>query len=282
MNLQELTKRTLDILEEFPVAITQLDGGHNATVATITVDSTTGFKSSGRIQIDTENIDYTGTTATTFTGCTRGAGLSVAASHSDNAKVIQTGAWNQEQIRGYLNTAQMEFAKRTLCLETDATENSVSGTQQYTLPANFYKLKHPGGCFWHTGQNRRELDYLDVARGTRLGNTATGTPTHFWLWRNEVWLYPIPGTTANNMIQIYYHKKPATMTLDGDSPDIDSAYHEDLVWYAAWRCLLVDNGKQALAYKQLWDAALEQAQFDSLTEFEGPTYIVDAYQGVDA
>lgn len=39
---------------------------------TITVKSTADFASSGSIHIGTEHITYTGTTATTFTGCTRG------------------------------------------------------------------------------------------------------------------------------------------------------------------------------------------------------------------
>jgi hypothetical protein len=39
---------------------------------TINVESTQGFDSSGEIHIGTECIGYTGTTATTFTGCTRG------------------------------------------------------------------------------------------------------------------------------------------------------------------------------------------------------------------
>ncbi len=66
---------------------TQLDGGINNSVTTITVDSTTNFPTAGKIKIDSEVISYTGLTATTFTGCTRGAEGTSAASHSDNAAV---------------------------------------------------------------------------------------------------------------------------------------------------------------------------------------------------
>ncbi len=51
---------------------TQLATALDCDDTTVTVDSTTGFASSGSIWIGTERIDYTGTTATTFTGCTRG------------------------------------------------------------------------------------------------------------------------------------------------------------------------------------------------------------------
>jgi len=61
-----------------------LDGAITAAAVTITVNSTTGFPSAGTITIDSEDITYTGTTATTFTGCTRGASAAV---HADNAGV---------------------------------------------------------------------------------------------------------------------------------------------------------------------------------------------------
>ena len=71
-------------------ATTALDGGINNSVTTITVDDTTGFSTAGTLLIGTEQITYTGTTATTFTGCTRGANSTSAASHLDDADVVET------------------------------------------------------------------------------------------------------------------------------------------------------------------------------------------------
>ena len=64
-----------------------MNGAINASVTTITVDSTSVFPSSGTIQIDDEKITYTNTTSTTFTGCSRGEGGTAAVSHSDNVTV---------------------------------------------------------------------------------------------------------------------------------------------------------------------------------------------------
>jgi hypothetical protein len=75
-------------------ATNQLNGAINNSVTTITVDSTTGFSTpTGTLLIDQETITYTGTTGTTFTGCTRGVsgtGSGAAASHADNASVVQS------------------------------------------------------------------------------------------------------------------------------------------------------------------------------------------------
>jgi hypothetical protein len=65
----------------------KLNGNHTAIVGTITVDSTTGFPSTGYIVCGTETIRYTGTTATEFTGCVRGSCGTTAIAHSDDAPV---------------------------------------------------------------------------------------------------------------------------------------------------------------------------------------------------
>lgn len=57
--------------------LTSLTGNHTATATTLTVAATAGFPSSGAVQVDAERISYTGTTATTFTGCTRGVGTAL-------------------------------------------------------------------------------------------------------------------------------------------------------------------------------------------------------------
>ena len=80
IDYKEYTQRY--IVQENDVVATTLNGGINNTVTTITVVSTTGFDATGSIQIANETITYTGTTATTFTGCTRGAGGTTAAAHN--------------------------------------------------------------------------------------------------------------------------------------------------------------------------------------------------------
>ena len=64
------------------------DAGHiSSSVTTIIVDSTVGFPPNGKIIIEDEIISYTGITATTFTGCTRGADSTSSATHNDNVAV---------------------------------------------------------------------------------------------------------------------------------------------------------------------------------------------------
>ena len=63
--------------------------GITAAATSMTVDSTVGFEDSGFIRVGTEVMSYTGKTATTFTGLTRGAGGTTAQIHADDAKIFQ-------------------------------------------------------------------------------------------------------------------------------------------------------------------------------------------------
>ena len=78
--------------------VTLLNGTINNSVTTVVVTSTTGFSATGTILIDSELITYTGITATTFTGCTRGTNGTTAASHTTGATVYNASTftgWGQ-------------------------------------------------------------------------------------------------------------------------------------------------------------------------------------------
>jgi hypothetical protein len=63
--------------------------GLSATVETISVTSSTGFSTTGTLHIGGEQITYTGITGNDFTGCTRGANSTTAATIADDVTVTQ-------------------------------------------------------------------------------------------------------------------------------------------------------------------------------------------------
>ena len=77
------------ITQEDEIVTTTLDGSLTDSATTVTVASTTGFDSAGTLHVGNEQITYTGTTSTTFTGATRGAGGTTATAHSDATQVAQ-------------------------------------------------------------------------------------------------------------------------------------------------------------------------------------------------
>lgn len=69
--------------------VTTLTTTINNSATTVVVASTAEFQSTGTIYIGSEFISYTGKTSTSFTGCTRGAYNSQAASHTAGVYVSE-------------------------------------------------------------------------------------------------------------------------------------------------------------------------------------------------
>jgi phage gp36-like protein len=75
-----------------------LNGAIDAAVTSITLDDSTAFPSSGRVQIDYEVIDYTANSGTVLSGCTRGSGDTLAAAHSNDAAVSEKSCIDESRI----------------------------------------------------------------------------------------------------------------------------------------------------------------------------------------
>jgi len=68
--------------------------GMTASATSVTVDSSANFETTGYLLIDSEIIQYTGKTSTTFTGLLRGLFSTTAATHADDATVTEAlGGW---------------------------------------------------------------------------------------------------------------------------------------------------------------------------------------------
>tara|TARA_R110002020_G_scaffold468164_1_gene692247 strand:+ start:723 stop:2447 length:1725 start_codon:yes stop_codon:yes gene_type:complete len=114
---------------------------------TIIAESTAGFSSSGTLFINSEQFTYTGKSTTTFTGVTRSANSTSAATHSANVVVSET--WT-ERDTGRTSATKYSFEKfnfdgndkfivvdgtndptvfNTSLSATDVTESSVEGAK---------------------------------------------------------------------------------------------------------------------------------------------------------
>lgn len=132
---------------------------------TVNVISTTGFPAVGFISIDAEIIKYTGITATSFTGCTRGADGTTAASHLLNAQV------DHNVIAAHHNAPKDEI----IAIETML--NAKLGTSSAPYTSGRVAVTS-GGIIVVSGTTTTELDYLQgvtSAIQTQLNSKATDT-----------------------------------------------------------------------------------------------------------
>ncbi|MEA3356816.1 MAG: LamG-like jellyroll fold domain-containing protein, partial [Patescibacteria group bacterium] len=100
-------------------------GGFSAGVTSITVDSTTGFDSSGTAYIEGDRFTYTGTTGTTFTGIPSSGEDSVIG-HADNSVV---SAMNRHKPNFKLRKYRLNNKPSTVTLEgsslTEGTDYNI-------------------------------------------------------------------------------------------------------------------------------------------------------------
>jgi hypothetical protein len=81
-----------------PLSPTATSAALTAASSSIPVTSTAGYAPHGRVLVDSELVNYTSTTATSFDGLTRGTGGTTAAAHASGATVSQNVC--QIQSRG--------------------------------------------------------------------------------------------------------------------------------------------------------------------------------------
>ena len=215
---QLFTTNTGGALLQFPNGAFHQDGYTtlsssitNVSTTPIQVASTAGFLSAGAIQIGTELIKYTGTTATTFTGITRGAYGSSQASHTagvyvseaqpvpssttaltvsftatdvsnevlidplDNTKVVHN-------IAGYYN---IQFSIQllshdntiddvTLWFRQNGTDVAYSAGY-VTVPATHGGIAGAAIISWNLVLPLNAGDYIQLCMSSRTGNTVAAT-----------------------------------------------------------------------------------------------------------
>ena len=155
---------------------TTLNGAIDASVTTITVTSTTGFPTTGYITIELEAISYTGVTGTQFTGCTRGADGTTAASHADATQVFHN------IVAAHHNVLKDE----TIAVETDLRNTFASitpVTAADTATSHLQRIAHivsqikaiAGTTNWYDSIAVSLLNKLSLAGGTMSGAIAMGT-----------------------------------------------------------------------------------------------------------
>lgn len=162
----------------FNIASIALGANITPTDTVITVASTAGFASHGRIRIENEDIDYAAITATTFTGAQRGVAGSTAAAHTTGAAV---------------NVAQDECVIRS-------TGIVIAGNAKRVVEKG---LQNPGAMMVYARANGDGNVYYRRWDGTNWGpeRTATAVPANinflvlkFARTRNEAVL----GTLSSN------------------------------------------------------------------------------------
>lgn len=146
---------------------TTLTSTINGTVGTIPVVSTTGFSSTGALIIGDEIITYTGITATSFTGCTRGVNHSANSTHASGEYVggAQVATANTATLL-QINTVDLSNGV-SLNNATNELSVAVAGTYNITFSIQLF----------NTGNSQDLSNIWFVLDGTNVASSASWATT---------------------------------------------------------------------------------------------------------
>jgi hypothetical protein len=104
------------------------------------------------------------------------------------------------------------------------------GKDEYALPSDFHK-----STLFKIGSYTLEYKPEEFIDSLYTTNPATGAPYYFYidLEAGKYGLYPIPMSVIKG--SFIYKKKPATLAIDADIPDIPELYHDLIVSGASYR-----------------------------------------------
>lgn len=182
----------------FQDGVTTLSAGINNAVTTIPVVSTTGFQNAGAFIIGSEVITYTGKTATSFTGCTRG----------------QYGSSNAAHLAGvYVGEAQAPTGAVALIMSDTTSSNGVA-----LDPADKSKVVFTTAGYYNVQFSVQLLSFSNAVDNVTLWFSKNGTNIDYSAGLGTIparisatkpataiisWNIIIP-MNANDYIQLYF------------------------------------------------------------------------------
>lgn len=132
-----------------------------------------------------------------------------------------SGSMPRLYVKRLLNEAQRDIARKTFCLDSTYTTNSVAGQATYGFSNEFAY-----GGLRMVAYDGDEMVYKPQV----FLSTDQGTPAYYYLLEGTLGLYPIPD--AAKEIKVVFHEIPPDMTTDGSVSPIPNEYHDLILSYA--------------------------------------------------
>lgn len=239
---------------EIPAIAITLAANISNSATTITVaPGTTGLaQAGGRIQIDSEKIDYTAATSLTLTGCTRAVGGTSAASHTAGAviwAVDGSGLAHKGEMIG-----QIGWKRKRVLAAVSLTANINNSATTLTV-STITSLNTPSGRI-RIGDE--QIDYTGTTYFTLTGCTrgVNGTTAVSHLAGDE--LYVVNATETHRAENVIVPQDFHIWTSRDDNPTYPAALPTDTAWQTGWVKQRTESGNTGTEWTtpDVWPAAL--------------------------
>lgn len=157
----------------------------------------------------------------------------------------------QTDIINWINTGQLEIVKENKVLKDSVTTVIVAGTSSFEFASNnvltIEALFYDGAPLKYLSFN----DFNETILNQQYSPTETGRPTIFYEWGDTLYIWPVPDTAeAGKILQLYYIKHPANISVVGDLLSIPDIYFDTLVNYVLAKAYEMDDNLIASMFKR--------------------------------
>lgn len=142
-------------------------------------------------------------------------------------------------IDKWANDAQLDIARRTDCLQAIHTIGTQVGIKSYPFAEQYISIRRVAVDGIKLA--RTTLEELDNTHDDRDSAYPNDTPSQYYVFANQLFLYPAPAVAGSNNIEIFYIRAPIMLVAPEQIPEIPFAYHEDIVRYCVARAKELDE-----------------------------------------
>ena len=141
-------------------------------------------------------------------------------------------------LLSYCDEAQTYIVTETNCLEEIATSSTATDTQAYALPTDFQDMDR---LLYEDERvlrvDKTQIDELEIEESEH-----SGIPEVYYIWNDQLWLFPIPSSSeSGDELKLYYFKKPTALTATTDSLEIDTRFDSSVVAYMTYMGFLKEK-----------------------------------------
>ncbi len=148
----------------------------------------------------------------------------------------------------WVNDAMREIVLQNQLLQAVATGAITAQQSNYTLPNDMLTLR----SIKCDGRKLRPMSLSEAeTQIPDFDNTAiypVDLPQSFWIWANQLYLYPSPSSQALQL-RIYYTRQPVDVVNLTDVPELLPQYHNRIVEYCLQQAYELDENWAASQIK---------------------------------
>jgi hypothetical protein len=162
-------------------------------------------------------------------------------------------------ILNWINDGQNEIVSRTDELfQMKSTASTTVGDNDYSLPtiaADIIRMHR----VYYKGKEVKPLSIQQAEESypeKDVTPVPTGQPRHYWIWADQLFLYPAPDATGAHLT-LYWQKYPTPLAAIGDALTLPQRYHLKVKDYCVAQAAELDddderhNSKMAMLHSDL-------------------------------